>query len=132
MLRIGWLRRLFGNRGESLAVRHLQQQGYRILSRQMRNRFGEVDIVAMDGECLVFVEVKTRQSTARGRPEEAVTADKQRRITRAALAWMKSQRQLDRRCRFDVVAITWRDHESPAIEHIQHAFEAAGGDSLYG
>lgn len=132
MLRTGWLRKLFGDRGERAAVRFLRQHGYRILARQVRNRLGEIDIIAAQGDWIVFIEVKTRQSDAKGRPAEAVTLDKQRQISRAALAWLKSRGWLERRCRFDVIAITWQDRQPPVIEHIASAFEAATGSGLYG
>jgi putative endonuclease len=132
MLPIGWLRKLFGDRGERVAVRYLKQQGYRVLARQCRNRLGEIDIIAVDGEWIVFVEVKTRQHSDKGRPVEAVTRDKQRQLTRAALAWLKSRGWLERRCRFDVIAITWQAPSAPHVEHFRHAFEAEGNDSLYG
>lgn len=132
MAPLGWLRRLFGNRGERAAVRFLKARGYRVLARQVRNRLGEIDVIAADGDWIVFVEVKTRQSDAKGRPVEAVTLDKQRQLTRAALAWLKSRQLLDRRCRFDVIAITWREPDAPVIEHYIHAFEASGADGMYG
>lgn len=131
MLRTGWLRKLFGDRGERAAVRYLRSQGYRIIARQARNRLGELDIVAEDGDWLVFVEVKTRQSDVRGRPMEAVTLEKQRQLTRAALAWLKARGWLGRRCRFDVIAITWAEGGAPQIEHFAHAFEAVGGEGLF-
>lgn len=131
MLPTGWLRKLFGDRGERTAVRYLRRQGYSILARQARNRLGEIDIIARDGDWLVFVEVKTRQSDARGRPVEAVTTEKQRQLTRTALAWLKSRGWLDRRCRFDVIAITWQTGGEPQIEHYRHAFEATGVEGLY-
>lgn len=132
MLPIGWLRKLFGDRGERVAVRYLKQQGYRILARQSRSRLGEIDIIAQDGDWIVFVEVKTRRTTDKGRPVEAVTLTKQRQLTRAALAWLKRRRWLERRSRFDVIAICWQDGCEPVIEHYRHAFEAVGGHDLYG
>ena len=132
MPRICWSRKLFGDRGERLAVRHLQKAGYRILARQSRNRIGEIDIIAADGEWVVFVEVKTRRSGEKGAPVEAVTPAKQRQLTRAALAWLKSRGWLDRRTRFDVIAICWQPHGEPELLHFRHAFEASGVDGLYG
>ena len=132
MLPTGWLRKLFGDRGERAAVRYLRRQGYRVLARQARNRLGEIDIIATDGDWIVFVEVKTRTTTDKGHPVEAVTRDKQRQLTRAALVWLKSRGWLERRCRFDVIAITWRSGQQPFIEHFPAAFEARGADGLYG
>ena len=85
-----------------------------------------IDLIAVDGGTIVFIEVKTRQSQAAGHPAEAVGADKQRRLTRAAIAYLRRHRLLDRPARFDVVAVTWAEGHRPAIEHIKNAFEAAG------
>jgi putative endonuclease len=131
MPRTGWWRKLLGDRGERVAVQHLKRAGYRIVARQSRNRIGELDIIALDGDCIVFVEVKTRQGSEAGHPAEAVTLDKQRQLTRAALAWLKSRRWLDRRSRFDVVAILWQTGADPVVTHYRHAFEATGPASMY-
>ncbi|MCA9052802.1 MAG: YraN family protein [Planctomycetaceae bacterium] len=131
MLPTGWLRKLFGDRGERAAVRYLRRHGFQILARQARSRLGEIDIIATEGDWVVFVEVKTRTSTVKGHPVEAVTPDKQRQLTRAALAWLKHRGWLERRCRFDVIAVTWRPGQQPVIEHFPAAFEARGTDSLY-
>lgn len=122
---IGWLRKLLGDRGERAAERFLRRQGYRILARQHSSRFGEIDIIARDGEWIVFVEVKTRRSGAAGLPVEAVDARKQRQMTRAALAWLKRHRLLHWRSRFDVVGVLWPDGQrQPQIDHIRNAFPA--------
>jgi putative endonuclease len=131
MVRPGWLTRLLGNRGERLAVRRLKKLGYRILARQSRSRIGELDVVALDGECIVFVEVKTRSSQAAGHPTEAITFAKRQQLTRAALAWLKSHGQLEHRARFDVIAITWGDGAEPVLEHYQNAFEPVGRGQMF-
>ena len=124
----GW----FGDVGEREAARFLRKKGYRIRQAQMRNRLGEIDLIALDGETIVFVEVKSRSSTAQGAPHEAVTADKQRRLTNAALAYLKRHRLLDRSCRFDVVSIVWpAGVAQPQIEHFMNAFEAVGRGQFY-
>ncbi|MFO0821247.1 MAG: YraN family protein [Pirellulales bacterium] len=116
-----------GERGERAAERFLRGLGYRIVDRRVRWGHGEIDLVAVDGQTIVFVEVKTRRSKAKGHPADAVDARKQRQLTRLALAWLKKHRLLDRRARFDVVAITWpREATHPTIEHIRNAFEAVG------
>src|SRR3954471_24854248 len=76
------LNRLLGDRGERLAARHLRRQGLRIILRGYRTPRGEIDLIARDGQTLVFVEVKARRT---GEPVEAVTPEKQRRLTLAAL-----------------------------------------------
>src|ERR1700687_2355156 len=93
-----------GRRGERIAERHLRRKGYRILERNFRAWGAEIDLVAMDGETLVFVEVKTRHSVIGGRPEEAVDARKQSRLRRAAEAFALQKRVGERMTRFDIVA----------------------------
>ncbi len=82
-------RRSLGDRGERAAARFLKRQGYKIVARGYSNAYGELDVVAVDGRTVVFVEVKTRVSTAGGHPAEAVTAEKQRRLRRAALGFLR-------------------------------------------
>lgn len=121
-----------GDRGEAQAARFLRRQGYKLLARHDRARAGELDLVALDGQVIVFVEVKTRRSAAFGHPADAVARDKQRRLTRAALAWLKRYDLLDQPARFDVIAITWPpDAKHPVIEHFPHAFEASGLRGFY-
>lgn len=131
MLRRGILNRLLGDRGERAAARYLKRQGYRILARQSRSQIGEIDLIAMDGRTVVFVEVKTRTSQAAGHPAEAITAAKRRQLTRTALAWLKRRDLLDCSCRFDVVAITWQTGRAPVIEHFKNAFEPECDGQFY-
>ena len=125
--------RLLGDRGERLAARHLRRQGMRIVARQHRSRLGEIDLIAADAGCVVFVEVKTRRSDAAGRPEEAVTPAKQRQLTRLALEYLKRRGWLARRsARFDIVAITWPEGRSqPEIVHYRNAFEPTGVHGMF-
>lgn len=113
----------FGNEGERMAQRFLESLGFRILDKQFRCRFGEVDLIALDGDTIVFVEVKTRQSDRKGQPAEAVTPHKQQQIVKVALHYLKRHGWLDRRSRCDVVAIRLDDPASPHITHYRHAFE---------
>ena len=110
--------------GETLAGEHLRRRGYEILARNYRARRGEIDIVAQDGEFTVFVEVKTRRSLKFGLPQSAVTWQKQRQISKVALAYLQDRNLLDAPCRFDVIAI----HLSPRLEllhleQIESAFD---------
>lgn len=130
-MRIGWLNRLLGNRGEQQAARFLKSCGYRILERQAKSKLGEIDIIALDGETIVFVEVKTRSSMKAGHPAEAVGYQKQQQLTRTALGWLRKRKLLDKPCRFDVVAIIWQDGGAPEIEHFIHAFEATGQGQMF-
>ena len=84
-----------GRRGEDAAARFLKRLGYRILARGLDSRLGELDIIAVDGRTIVFVEVKTRTTTDAGHPVDAIDATKQRRMTQAALAYLKSHGLLE-------------------------------------
>jgi putative endonuclease len=122
----------FGQRGEAAAARYLKRLGYKIVASRQRDRLGELDIVAVDGRTVVFVEVKTRVSQEAGGPEEAVDLEKQKRMTRAALGFLKRHKLLEFAARFDVVAVTWpRDQRRPTIEHFRNAFEAVGKGQLF-
>jgi len=127
----GWLTRLLGDEGERIAARHLKQLGYRILSRQTRSRLGEIDLIALDGETIVFVEVKSRRDDREGSPAEAVDQRKQAKLTQLALAWLKKRKLLGRRARFDVVAIRWDAAGCPVVTHYQSAFEAIDFGQMY-
>lgn len=128
----GFLAKILGNRGERLAARHLRRQGFRILARQYRTAWGEVDLVALDGNVIVFVEVKTRRSDAAGIPAEAVTFEKQKHLTRAALAYLKRFNRLEQTARFDVVSILWPEgSREPVIEHIRNAFPPVGEGQMF-
>jgi putative endonuclease len=124
------LSRMLGDRGERAAARYLRRRGLRIITRGYRTPYGEIDLVARERSRLVFVEVKTRRQ---GTPAEAVTAEKQRRLTLAALHFLSRHKLLECPCRFDVVAIVWPDdHARPQIEHIPDAFPATGrGHSFF-
>ena len=112
-----------GMNGEEIACKELEQRGYSVLARRYRVRSGELDIVARDGETLVFVEVKARASHEFGTAAEAVTPMKQRRLMRLATEYMLRERLPECPCRFDVVSIHF-DAGAPEIEIIQNAFDA--------
>ena len=112
-----------GRRGERIAIRTLRAKGYRILDRNIRLPGGELDLVAFDGEYVVFVEVKTRRSRTAGGAVEAVSRSKRRRMRRLAESYLSRKRLDDRPARFDLVAITWADgHPTPEVEHLVDAF----------
>lgn len=126
------LSKLLGDRGERAAVKFLKKLGYRILAKQHRNNFGEIDIIAQDGKTTVFAEVKTRSSANDGQPFEAVDVGKQARLTRTALAWLKKHGRLEQRVRFDIVSIVWPDDGSePQITHFPNAFEPTGRGQMF-
>jgi putative endonuclease len=114
----------FGQEGESIAARHLKKCGYKILEQNYRNKIGEIDLVARDGETIVFVEVKTRRSDHFGSPKWAVTFQKQRKISMVALSYLKEFRLSGRKARFDVVTVL-ENGKKPAVEVIKNAFELA-------
>ena len=117
-------RQQFGKESESLAVRYLKKNGYKILEQNYRTRLGEIDIIAKKKKTIVFVEVKSRKSIRYGNPKWAVTPQKQRKISMVALQYLKSIRQTDARARFDVVAII-SNRDEPQIEIVKNAFELA-------
>lgn len=122
-----WFGKLLGDQGERTAVRFLKQQGYSILARQYRTDLGEIDIIALDGETIVFIEVKTRKSNAKGEPFEAVTRHKQSQLTRLACSFLKKQQMLKQPARFDIISILWCSESStPEIQHFQNAFAPSG------
>lgn len=111
-------KRAIGTAYEKTAGAYLEKQGYRILEYNFRNRWGEIDIVARDGRCFVFVEVKYRRDHRSGSPLEAVNFRKQRTICRVARYYLLTHRlSMDTPCRFDVVAI-----EGTKIELVKNAF----------
>ena len=116
----------FGQRSEHLAAEYLKLKGYRILETNYRSGAGEIDIIARDKKTLVFVEVKARSSSRFGSPKAAVTPAKQRKISMAALEYLKRTDQTGVRARFDVVAIDTAAG-TPAIEVVKNAFTLAYG-----
>lgn len=115
-----------GEIGENLACTELERRGYEIVARRYRCRAGEIDIVAKDGPCIVFVEVKTRHGTTFGRGVEAVTWTKRSRIVAVAADFLARERLGEHPCRFDVVSIAM-GREGHSIEVFPHAFDVAHG-----
>jgi putative endonuclease len=111
-----------GEKGEELAAVHLAESGYRIIERNYRCVFGEVDIVAEDGEALVFVEVKSRRTDAYGDPQLAVGREKQKKISLISLHYLSEKNLRHRPARFDVVAVKMMP-TGHKIEVIRNAFE---------
>lgn len=109
--------------GEDLACAELRRRGYAILARRYRTRHGEIDVVAREGETVVFVEVKARRDEAFGGGGAAVTGWKQQRIVRMATDYLARRGLLDAPCRFDVVTVQF-DAGRPRVEVFTHAFDA--------
>ncbi|MBP9828358.1 YraN family protein [Patescibacteria group bacterium] len=95
-----------GEAGERFAERFLRAQGFLLLARNFRTRFGELDLVMLDGDVVVAIEVKTRQNERFGSPEASVTMAKLRRVYAAFHAYLTLESLLDKPCRVDVVAVT--------------------------
>jgi putative endonuclease len=119
-------RKGLGSAGEEEAARLLKKNGYKILERNYRSRFGEIDIVAREGETMVFVEVKTRTGENFGSPKEALDKRKRRHITRASMDYLaRAGSGSERPVRFDVVTVTVELKDgSLSTELIKNAFEA--------
>lgn len=122
-----WWRRWFGTRSERAAARYLRGRGYRVLARNYSCPLGELDLVALDGDCLVFVEVRSTAGPDPQVPAESVDDAKQRRLTLLAVHFLKHHGLLGRTARFDVVAISWpAGAREPTVAHYPDAFPAVG------
>jgi putative endonuclease len=119
-------RQLLGIVGEELAARELVARGYAIVERRYRTTCGELDIIAEDGDTLVFVEVRARASAEFGSAADSVTKAKKRKVTRMAIDYMARHHIADRPCRFDVVAIDAALSDAPQVTVYPAAFDAAG------
>jgi len=111
--------------GEDLACAELGRRGYAVLARGYRTKYGEIDIVARDGETTVFVEVKTRAGDEYGGAAAAVTQRKQRRVAQMAVDYLSRHNLHDTPCRFDVVTVDVIEGQAPIVEVYPHAFESA-------
>ncbi|BCJ85236.1 YraN family protein [Effusibacillus dendaii] len=112
-----------GRQGEQLAKRYLESQGWHIVATNWRCRAGEIDIVAQDGNCLVFVEVRTRTSNRFGSPSESVDWRKQKKIRQVASIFLSMNTVCVSRIRFDMISIRMVENgQTPALEHIENAF----------
>jgi putative endonuclease len=108
-----------GDYGERVAQRFLVDQGMRVLSRGWRCRQGEIDLVAVDGDCLVVCEVKTRRSVRAGTPLDAVTPAKLLRLRKLAAAWLAEHGGGYPEVRIDVVAVLVPRRGGPRVEHVR-------------
>ncbi len=118
-------RQTLGRIGEAVAVELLLRRGYRILARNFRTPFGEIDLVAEHRGVTVFVEVKTRTTSAYGDPFDAVTPRKQYRLTRLATYYLKGRNRLQTPARFDAVAVTVTpDGRVARVDLLVNAFDA--------
>ena len=112
-----------GQAGEKHAERFLRRRlGYRIVTRNYRCPTGEIDLIALDGRTVVFVEVKTRTGGRHADPQDAVNPAKQQRLLRSAEFFLRQTHSEDRPCRLDVIAITLDEDGNMEVEHIKGAF----------
>ena len=116
-----------GPAGEKAAARFLKRRGCRILRRNCRAKYGEVDLIVRDGEAVVFVEVKTRRSRTWGDPQDAVNPVKQRKLCLTAAAFAEKHGLQHRPLRFDVVTVVLGEEGPPEIEHFRDAFPLPPG-----
>ena len=111
-----------GSYGEKLATEFLKELGYEIIIKNYVYHKGEIDLIAKDGELLVFIEVKYRKNLEYGRPELQITNSKQHQIKKVALGYLFEHDIRDTQCRFDVIAILHLPETEPEINHIVNAF----------
>jgi putative endonuclease len=111
-----------GELGEKLALKRIKRLGYKLVAKNYRCPLGEIDLIAKDGDCLVFIEIKTRRNSSTGNAKEALQQRKRRQISRVALYYMKANGCYDIEARFDVIAVNIRGGKEE-IELIQDAFE---------
>lgn len=110
-----------GRCGEDLAVAHLRKEGYQIVTQNYRCLYGEVDIIALDGDTIVFIEVKSRRSETFGQPQDAVGPKKQRKLSRISLHYLQQKRLEGHNARFDVVSVRMSP-DGNRIDLIRNAF----------
>jgi putative endonuclease len=111
-----------GELGERAAKRQLKRQGLKFLTANFRSPRGEIDLVFRDGECLVFVEVKTRSSEEWSRPAAAVDRERRGRLTRAGLDYLRRLRNPPVKVRFDIVEVLLADGQVREVRHLENAF----------
>lgn len=111
-----------GKSGEELAQKFLKKKKYRIITQGYRLFRGEIDIIAYEGDTLVFIEVKTRRRSQFGEPEESVTLSKQKQIQKIAQGFLTYNHLENAKCRFDVLAVTCNENQEYNIRHFKDAF----------
>lgn len=117
-------RQILGESGEEAAFEFLRKKRYRILERNYKTPLGEIDIIAQDRDCLVFIEVKSLSDTSYILPQEMVNKRKQEQIIRVALSYLKAKGLRNADCRFDCVAVVFSLGKEPEIELIKDAFQS--------
>lgn len=131
--RYPWWRRWFGRRSERAAAAFLRNSGFRILAANLDDHLGEIDLLALDGETLVVIEVRSTESDDLLRTKHSVNRVKQKKLTDAVARYLTRKRLLGRiAVRFDVIALSWPPTaKAPTIEHIRDAFPAVGRFQMF-
>ncbi|MGI6587669.1 MAG: YraN family protein [Peptococcia bacterium] len=112
-----------GRKAEEIAVKYLEGQGYRIIERNFRCSFGEIDIIAEDVDVLVFVEVRSRRNSFFGLPQETVVWSKQQKLRRLASYYLKEKQAWEKKCRFDVIGVLFdEENKIKSLDLIKDAF----------
>ena len=120
-------RRWFGRRAERFAARYLRRLGCRILGRNVDDRLGEIDLLALDGQTIVVVEVRSSENKTFDELAATVNHDKQRRLTDATLRFVQRRKLWNVGVRFDVIALRWPPGaREPEVRHYRHAFQSVG------
>lgn len=126
-------RRWFGTRSERATEKYLKRLGYRILGRNVQLPVGELDLIMRLGDVIVFVEVRSTESTDATRPADSVDHVKQKKLSQLALMWLQRNKLLNYTSRFDIVAVSWpADRKEPVIEHHIGAFPPTGRFQMFG
>ena len=112
-----------GRSGERNAEIFLKKLGYKIIEKGFRFLRGEIDIIALDTDCIVFVEVKTRSEEEFGLAEESIDQEKQKQIRKTAEGYLFLNSCQDRECRFDVISVITDKNGNSSLRHFKHAFE---------
>ncbi len=114
---------LLGLRGERAATRYLKRRRHKIIARNYRCSAGEIDLISVDGDTIVFTEVKTRSSGDAQDPLETIRRSKWARVDRAARYYLMRHSAVGRPCRFDFVSVVWAPKGTPVIEHFEDAYQ---------
>lgn len=116
-------RKMLGRQGEEIAARYLEKNGFKLLRKNYRCRLGEIDLIAMDRDFLVFVEVRSKSGDEYGEGYESLVNKKLSKLRQVAWYYLKAEGKTKMNCRFDVVSVRFdRDGEVQRIEHIENAF----------
>ncbi len=115
-----------GAKGEEIGARYLEERGWTVLERNFRDGPREIDLIVERRGVLAFVEVKSRSSTSRGGPLEAITKRKRREVETAARAWLRGRKATFSEARFDAISVHWLEQGGVRVEHVPDAWWPGG------